>query len=31
LPAGWPGAGLRAYYDLWDARYRRTLRDWSRT
>jgi phenylacetic acid degradation operon negative regulatory protein len=30
LPAGWPGATLRATYDQWDARYRTTLRDWSR-
>jgi phenylacetic acid degradation operon negative regulatory protein len=30
LPAGWPGASLRAAYDAWDARYRRTLREWSR-
>jgi phenylacetic acid degradation operon negative regulatory protein len=30
LPAGWPGAPLRATYDEWDARYRATLRDWSR-
>ena len=30
LPAGWPGATLRATYDQWDARYRATLRDWSR-
>jgi phenylacetic acid degradation operon negative regulatory protein len=30
LPADWPGAGLRATYDGWDARYRATLRQWSR-
>ena len=30
LPAAWPGAALRATYDEWDARYRATLRDWSR-
>ena len=30
LPPGWPGARLRADYDRWDARYRTTLRDWSR-
>ena len=30
LPAGWPGARLRADYDRWDVRYRATLRDWSR-
>jgi phenylacetic acid degradation operon negative regulatory protein len=30
LPADWPGAHLRATYDRWDARYRTTLRDWSR-
>ena len=30
LPAAWPGARLRADYDRWDARYRTTLRDWSR-
>jgi phenylacetic acid degradation operon negative regulatory protein len=30
LPARWPGARLRADYDRWDARYRATLRDWSR-
>jgi phenylacetic acid degradation operon negative regulatory protein len=30
LPAGWPGARLRADYDRWDVRYRTTLRDWSR-
>ena len=28
-PTG-PGAALRATYDEWDARYRATLRDWSR-
>ena len=31
LPADWPGAPLRATYDGWDARYRATLQDWSRT
>jgi phenylacetic acid degradation operon negative regulatory protein len=30
LPIGWPGARLRADYDRWDARYRATLRAWSR-
>jgi phenylacetic acid degradation operon negative regulatory protein len=30
LPADWPGGALRATYDAWDARYRATLRDWSR-
>jgi phenylacetic acid degradation operon negative regulatory protein len=30
LPAGWPGTQLRATYDDWDARYRATLRVWSR-
>jgi len=30
LPADWPGAELRAAYDEWDARYRTTLREWSR-
>ncbi len=30
LPGGWPGAELRAAYDGWDARYRTTLRRWSR-
>ena len=30
LPSGWPGASLRATYEEWDARYRATLRDWSR-
>jgi phenylacetic acid degradation operon negative regulatory protein len=30
LPRGWPGARLRADYDRWDARYRTTLREWSR-
>jgi phenylacetic acid degradation operon negative regulatory protein len=29
LPAGWPGASLRAVYDEWDACYRTTLNDWS--
>ena len=31
LPDDWPGVGLRATYDEWDARYRATLREWSRT
>ena len=31
LPGGWPGAPLRGAYDLWDARYRSTLREWSRS
>jgi phenylacetic acid degradation operon negative regulatory protein len=31
LPADWPGSRLRAEYDGWDARYRATLREWSRT
>jgi phenylacetic acid degradation operon negative regulatory protein len=30
LPTDWPGSGLRADYDRWDERYRRTLREWSR-
>jgi phenylacetic acid degradation operon negative regulatory protein len=30
LPAEWPGASLRQTYDAWDARYRATLRAWSR-
>ncbi|MGO8827167.1 MAG: PaaX family transcriptional regulator C-terminal domain-containing protein [Acidimicrobiales bacterium] len=30
LPDDWPGVGLRASYDEWDARYRSTLRRWSR-
>ncbi len=30
LPADWPGRPLRDDYDTWDARYRRTLREWSR-
>jgi phenylacetic acid degradation operon negative regulatory protein len=30
LPPGWPGLRLRTDYDRWDARYRATLRDWSR-
>jgi phenylacetic acid degradation operon negative regulatory protein len=30
LPAGWPGSSLRSAYDAWDARYRATLREWSR-
>jgi len=30
LPDDWPGVRLRAAYDAWDARYRATLREWSR-
>jgi phenylacetic acid degradation operon negative regulatory protein len=30
LPEEWPGARLRATYDVWDAGYRATLREWSR-
>jgi phenylacetic acid degradation operon negative regulatory protein len=30
LPAEWPGSRLRAAYDVWDGRYRTTLREWSR-
>jgi len=30
LPAHWPGRRLRQAYDGWDARYRVTLREWSR-
>jgi phenylacetic acid degradation operon negative regulatory protein len=30
LPARWPGGQLRLDYDEWDARYRATLREWSR-
>ncbi|HVB92334.1 MAG TPA: PaaX family transcriptional regulator C-terminal domain-containing protein [Acidimicrobiales bacterium] len=30
LPEGWPGSRLRSNYEGWDARYRRTLREWSR-
>jgi phenylacetic acid degradation operon negative regulatory protein len=30
LPSGWPGTRLRGDYDRWDARYRTTLREWSR-
>jgi phenylacetic acid degradation operon negative regulatory protein len=30
LPAQWPGQQLRRDYDEWDARYRATLREWSR-
>jgi phenylacetic acid degradation operon negative regulatory protein len=30
LPEAWPGARLRHVYDEWDARYRATLRTWSR-
>jgi len=29
-PPEWPGARLREDYDRWDARYRATLRTWSR-
>jgi phenylacetic acid degradation operon negative regulatory protein len=29
VPTDWPGTSLRATYDVWDARYRTTLRDWS--
>jgi phenylacetic acid degradation operon negative regulatory protein len=29
-PARWPGHDLRGTYDDWDARYRGTLRSWSR-
>ena len=29
-PSDWPGARLRESYDGWDARYRATLRAWSR-
>ena len=29
-PSDWPGARLRETYDGWDARYRATLRSWSR-
>jgi phenylacetic acid degradation operon negative regulatory protein len=28
LPAGWPGDGLRATYDRYDAAYRAVLREW---
>jgi phenylacetic acid degradation operon negative regulatory protein len=31
LPAGWPGATLRATYDGWDQRYRRVLAQWGRS
>lgn len=31
LPAHWPGRQLRQVYDQWDARYRTTLREWSRS
>jgi phenylacetic acid degradation operon negative regulatory protein len=31
LPPGWPGVRLRTVYDTWDARYRATLREWSRS
>jgi phenylacetic acid degradation operon negative regulatory protein len=31
LPEFWPGALLRSAYDRWDAQYRTTLREWSRT
>jgi phenylacetic acid degradation operon negative regulatory protein len=30
LPSDWPGTRLRVDYDRWDARYRTTLREWSR-
>jgi len=30
VPPAWPGSGLRARYDAWDAQYRTTLRTWSR-
>ncbi len=30
LPDDWPGTPLRVAYDTWDARYRSTLRSWSR-
>ena len=30
LPAGWPGAELRAVYDDYDDRYRAVLADWGR-
>jgi phenylacetic acid degradation operon negative regulatory protein len=30
LPGEWPGHQLRLDYDEWDARYRATLREWSR-
>ena len=30
LPSAWPGALVRADYDVWDARYRAILREWSR-
>jgi phenylacetic acid degradation operon negative regulatory protein len=30
LPSAWPGARIRTVYDEWDARYRATLRTWSR-
>jgi phenylacetic acid degradation operon negative regulatory protein len=31
LPARWPGPQLRQSYDRWDALYRATLREWSRS
>lgn len=31
LPARWPGRQLRQDYDQWDALYRTTLREWSRS
>jgi phenylacetic acid degradation operon negative regulatory protein len=31
LPRGWRGGLLRTTYDEWDARYRATLSEWSRT
>ena len=30
LPPDWPGEHVRARYDEWDGRYRRTLQAWSR-
>jgi phenylacetic acid degradation operon negative regulatory protein len=30
LPADWPGSRIRTTYDEWDARYRASLRTWSR-
>jgi phenylacetic acid degradation operon negative regulatory protein len=30
VPSDWPGTRLRQDYDGWDARYRHTLREWSR-
>jgi phenylacetic acid degradation operon negative regulatory protein len=31
LPRDWPGVRLRSRYDQWDAKYRSTLRQWSRS